>query len=135
MSSSHRFRGHTMRMALGGAALGLLAGLAGCSTTGTSDVNMMDYDHHLRNPIMLSEEPENLDIPVGMNGPAMSRQVATAIGNFAGEYRQFGTGPITIQVPTDSANENAAAATGRAVHYALVQAGVPHGQIHVVPYY
>jgi pilus assembly protein CpaD len=123
-------------MALNGAALGLLAMLAaGCSSTGTSNVNLADYDHHRRHPIMLSEEPEVLDIPVGMNGPAMSRQIAGAIAGFAGEYRQNGTGLITIQVPTDAANELAAGATGRAAHYALVQAGVPHGQIEVMPYH
>jgi len=129
-------RGRAKRMALNGAILSLLAGLAaGCSSTGTSDVNLADYDHHRRHPIMLSEEPEVLDIPVGMNGPAMSREVAAAIGNYAAEYRQNGTGSITIQVPTAAANEGAATSTGRAVHYVLVQAGVPRGQIEVAPYY
>jgi pilus assembly protein CpaD len=132
--SNLRQRRSIKRMALNGAALGLLAMLAaGCSTTGT--MNVSDYDHHRRHPIMLSEEPEVLDIPVGMNGPAMSRQVAAAVADYAGEYRQYGTGIITIQVPVASANEFAAGATGRAVHYALVQAGVPHGQIEVAPYH
>lgn len=136
MSSSNiRFRGRMQRVALNGAALALLAGLAaGCSTTGTSNVTLADYDHHRRHPIMLSEEPENLDIPVGMNGPAMSREIAGAVSSFAGGYRQNGTGDITILVPTASANEVAAASTGRAAHYALVQAGVPQGRIKVQPY-
>lgn len=125
------------RVALNGAALALLAGLAAAcsSTTGTSNASLADYDHHRRHPIMLSEEPENLDLPVGMNGPAMSREIAGAISTFAGGYHQNGTGSMTIQVPTASANEIAAASTGRAAHYALVQAGVPAGQIKVQPYF
>lgn len=134
MSSSNiRFR-RSRGVASNSAALALLAGLAACSTTGTSNVTLADYDHHRRHPIMLSEEPESMDIPVGMNGPAMSREIAGAVANFAAGYRQDGTGAMTIQVPTASANEIAAGSTGRAAHYALVQAGVPAGQIEVQPY-
>ena len=72
--------------ALSGAALSLLASLsAGCSTTGTSDVNLAGHDHRLRHPIMISEEPEVLDIPVGMNGPAISPQIERAIGDYVGD--------------------------------------------------
>jgi pilus assembly protein CpaD len=124
------------RAAATGASLALLAALsAGCSTVGTSDVNLADYDHHKRHPIMISEEPEVLNIPVGMNGPAVSPEIERAIRDYVDEYRENGTGVITIQVPTASANENAAAATGRAAHYALVNAGVPHSLIQVAPYY
>ena len=123
------------RSLLGGAALAALATLsAGCSTTATSDVNPAAYDHRLRHPIMISEEPENFDMRVGMNGPALSREIETAVRQYVSEYRSDGTGSITIQVPTGSANEIAVASTGHAVHYALVRAGVPRGNIQVAPY-
>jgi pilus assembly protein CpaD len=116
-------------------ALAALTALsAGCSTTGTSDVDVRDYDFRQRHPILISEEPESLDMPVGMKGPAVSPQIETAIRNYANEYRSDGTGDITIQVPTGSANEVAAASTGRAVHYALVRAGVPRQNVRVAPY-
>jgi pilus assembly protein CpaD len=83
---------------------------------------------------MLSEEPEVLQIDVGMNGPAISPEIERAIADYVDQYRAEGTGNITIQVPTGSANEVAAASTGRAVHYALVRAGVPRGRIVVAPY-
>jgi pilus assembly protein CpaD len=119
----------------GGIALAALAALsAGCSTIGTSDVDMRQYDHHKRHPVLMSEEPETLDIPVGMNGPAMSPEIEAAIRDYVYGYRADGTGAVTIQVPTGSANEIAAASTGRAVHYALVRAGVPHSHIRVAPY-
>jgi pilus assembly protein CpaD len=84
---------------------------------------------------MVSEEPEVLDIPVGMNGPAISPQIETALRNYVEGYRDNGTGFITIQVPTASANAQAAAATGQAVHYALVRAGVDYASIQVAPYH
>jgi pilus assembly protein CpaD len=120
----------------GAAALLALAALsAGCSTTGTSDVDPAAFDYRERHPIMISEEPEVFEIRVGMNGPALSPAIEAALRDYVVEYRVHGTGSMTIQVPTASANEIAAASTGRAVHYALVRAGVPHGRIQVAPYH
>lgn len=120
---------------LAGAALAALAVLsAGCSTTQLADADPRNYDHRERHPIMISEEPEVLDMRVGMNGPALSPEVETAVRDYARGYRSDGTGNITIQVPTGSANEIAAGKTGRAVHYALVRAGVPQSHISVAPY-
>lgn len=126
-------RSRFARVLLGGAALAALAALStGC--TATTDVNTADFDHRQRHPIMFSEEPEVFDMKVGMKGPAISPEIETAIRDYVHEYRSDGTGSITIQVPTGSANEYAAASTGRAVHYALVRAGVPRGHIEVAPY-
>lgn len=128
-----RRRARTM---LGGAALLALTALsAGCSTTGTSDTDPALFDHHQRHPILISEEPENFNLPVGMNGPALSPEIETALRDYVREYRQHGTGSIAIQVPTGSANEVAAGQTGRAIHYALVRAGVSNSQIDIAPYY
>lgn len=107
---------------------------AGCTTVGTSDVDMRDFDYRERHPILVSNEPEVFDMQVGMRGPALSPEIGAAIRQYVQEYRDDGTGSITIQVPTGSANELAAASTGHAVHYALVRAGVPRGQIQVAPY-
>lgn len=125
-----------LRSAATGAMLaGLLSLAAGCATTGTSDVNPVDHDPRLRHPIMISNEPEVLDLPVGMKGPALSPAIEKAIRHYVAGYAEHGTGGITIQVPTASANSIAAAQTGQAVHYALVRAGVPQGSIQVAPYY
>jgi pilus assembly protein CpaD len=123
------------RALLAGAALTALAVVAGgCSTTGTSNFNPADHDYRLRHPIVISDEPEVLDMHVGMRGPALSRELETVIRDYAGEYRADGTGSITIQVPTGAANDVAAAETGRAVHYALVRAGIPRNRIEIAPY-
>ena len=124
------------RAARSGIALTVLAALlGGCSTIGTSDVDLARHDPRHRHPIMISNEPEVLVIPVGMNGPALSPAIERTIRNYVAGYAQDGTGAITIQVPTASANAVAAAQTGQAVHYALVRAGVPHSNIQVAPYF
>jgi pilus assembly protein CpaD len=134
MSPSSNPRGRRARALLGAAALALAA--AGCSTTtSTTTADVADHDHHQRHPILLSEEPEVFQMTVGMNGPALSPEIETALRDYVREYQADGTGAITIQTPTAAANEVAAASTGRALHYALVRAGVPHGRIQVAPYY
>jgi pilus assembly protein CpaD len=129
-------RSGTLRASLGGTAVMLCAALsAGCSSVTPNSTNpRLAYDSEVRHPILISNEPETLDLPVGMHGPALSPQIETAIRTYVKGYRATGTGGITIQVPTDAANEIAAASTGRAVHYALVRAGVPRGRIQVAPY-
>lgn len=123
------------RLLAAGAGLVALSALtAGCASTGTSDVNPADYDFRLRHPVLISDEPETFDLHVGMRGPALSPEIETALRDYVSEYRREGTGGVTIQVPVGSANEVAAASTGRAVHYALVRAGVPHQAISVAPY-
>jgi pilus assembly protein CpaD len=118
-----------------GGALSLLTALAaGCTPSPHSSNPMFAYDSNLRHPIVLSDEPENFDLPIGMHGPALSRQIETAVRQYVADYRADGTGSITIQVPTGSANEVAAASSGHAIHYALLRAGVSRGHIQVAPY-
>jgi pilus assembly protein CpaD len=126
----------TARTGLTGASLVLAAALAaGCTpATAPPSVPLLAYNAQERHPIMISNEPENFTLPVGMSGPALSPEIESAIRRYVQDYRASGTGNIAIQVPTGAANEVAAAATGRAVHYALVRAGVPRSHITVAPY-
>ncbi len=133
--TEYELRRRLPRIAAGALATAATALLfAGCNSIATQNVNPIGYDYHARHPILVSEEPEALDMPVGMRGPALTPEIETAIRDYVNEYRADGTGSITIQVPSGSANEVAAASTGRAVHYALVRAGVPRGRIQVAPY-
>jgi pilus assembly protein CpaD len=120
----HRGRGGLTAL-MAASAIAAVTALAGCNSTATSDVDLTPYDYRLRHPILISDEPEVFKIPVGMKGPALSPEIETALYDYVTDYQANGTGGITIQPPTGSANEMAAAETGRAVHYALVSAGVP----------
>lgn len=136
MTTAKSNQSRLSRVLLGGVAVAAMAILsAGCTSTATSDVKASDFDYRLRHPILISEEPETMDMRVGMHGPALSPEIETAIRSYVREYRSDGTGSITIQVPTGSANEVAASSTGHAVHYALVRAGVSRGHIQVAPYH
>ncbi|MGQ7792078.1 CpaD family pilus assembly protein [Faunimonas sp. B44] len=115
-------------------AAALAAGLAGCNTAADQRMAYFDNDYRVRHPIVISEEPETLDLPIGMRGGALSAELVQAIHNYAAEYRHTGTGAITIQVPTGSANEIAASQAGSAVHHALVRGGVSPALIQVAPY-
>src|SRR3954454_18462678 len=118
-----------------GAALAVIAAFStGCSSYSSSDVETAPYDYRERHPILISNEPQTYKVHVGMSGPAFSPQLEAALRDYVRDYREHGTGGITIQVPTGSANEVAAASTGHALHYALVRAGVPRGNIAIAPY-
>ena len=47
---------------------------AGCTSIAAARHRnpMLDYDSDMRHPILISDEPEVFDLPVGMNGPALS---------------------------------------------------------------
>ena len=127
-------RRHRLLLNLAG-SIALAAASAACTSNSTALFEPEDQDYRERHPIMISEEPEVFEMTVGMNGPALSPEIEARLRDYVQEYRATGTGAITIQVPTNSANEVAAGTTGRAVHYALVRAGVPQGHIVVAPYY
>lgn len=132
----HRGRGGLSGL-LAASALAAVTTLAACTSTSTatSDVDLAPYDYRLRHPILISNEPEVLRIPVGMKGPAFSPEIETALYNYVVDWQTNGTGDITIQPPKASANEIAAARTGQAVHYALIRAGVPRNRIKIAPYF
>lgn len=123
------------RLSFRAAALLLAANaLAACNSTPPTEMALFDNDYRRRHPILISEEPESLDLPVGMRGGALSPEVVTAIHAYVADYRAAGTGAITLQVPTDAANEIAAAQAGSAVHQVLLQAGVAPGLVRVSSY-
>ena len=127
--------GRSSRALLGAVGIAVLATLPGACATTASNTDPADHDYRKRHPILISDEPEVFEIPVGMKGPAMSAEIDAAVQDYVRDYLASGTGGVTIQVPSGSANEMAAGATGRAVHYALVRAGVPRAAITVAPYY
>jgi pilus assembly protein CpaD len=120
-----------------GLAVGMVmvAGLlAGCQQTASTQVALYDQDYTRRHPILVSEEPSVLDIPVGMRATKLSPQIQRRMRSYVQDYRRTGTGSITIQVPSGSANEIAAVSVGRSAGHTLRKLGVPAGRIRVAPY-
>ncbi len=108
--------------------------LAGCQQTASTEVALYDQDYTRRHPILVSEEPQVMDIQVGMRVSRLSPEIQRRMRGFVVDYRRTGTGSITIQVPSGSANEIAAVSAGRSAGQTLRKLGVPAGRIRVAPY-
>ncbi|WP_051630642.1 CpaD family pilus assembly protein [Afifella pfennigii] len=119
------------------AAIGLTlaaAILAGCQSQNINSATLEQHDYRLRHPIMVSEEPETLDIPIGMRGGHLSAEIKDAIYDYALGYRDAGIGAVTVQVPSGSGNDIAAAAASQAIRAAIIEAGVKPRSVRMAPY-
>ncbi|MDR4306270.1 CpaD family pilus assembly protein [Chelatococcus sambhunathii] len=74
-----------------------------------------------RHPIVLSEGPERLDLPVGAGGKGLTDRQRDDIRAFAADWRKSGRGPVGMMVPSGGAGDFAAPA----VRTTLAAAGVP----------
>ncbi len=108
--------------------------LAGCQNAGTTEMALYEQDYNRRHPILVSEEPEVVDIEVGMKVRKLSPQIQRRLRSFVLDYRRTGTGSVTVQVPSGSANEIAAVAAGRSAGQTLRKLGVPASRIRIAPY-
>src|ERR1700730_681945 len=78
----------------------LLLPLAGCGTTERMVVSSIPLDdYRVRHPIVLAERPRTLEILVEPETGRFDRHSAAQLREFAGLYRKFGRGPLTIRTP------------------------------------
>lgn len=106
-----------------GLALAMLTGLAlaACSQDRVVQTgSIYPYDYRDRHPIVLSEQPQHLDIFV--RGASLDERQREDVGAFAGLYNKQGRGRISVQIPS---NVGGAERTYQAVRHALAEAGVP----------
>lgn len=113
--------------------------LAGCSsrTTPTDPVipGALAYDgYRSRHPIVLTEQAETLDVPVGSQSVRLTSQMADTVAGFGAEALARGASGVTVMVPSGSANETAAHALSRQVTAALGRGGVPAHAVSYQPY-
>lgn len=119
------------RPARGAYAPWLVAGLAAlmlaaCQHAPTSET-LARHDYRLRHPIVISEQAETLDLPVGAATRRLSGDLRRAVAGFAREARAEGAHRMEILVPSGSGNEAAAHAVAGDVRHTLAKAGIrPH---------
>jgi len=117
-------RHRTLRLL--GALAALSAALGGCSYTGTEVVTAsVPDDYRLRHPIAIEEAGRSVVVFVGhARGGLTASQRADVLG-LARLWGREGTGAIVADVPVDTPNARAAAATFQEIRSLLESSGVP----------
>ncbi|MEP1932009.1 MAG: CpaD family pilus assembly protein [Roseibium sp.] len=109
--------------------------LAACQSKPQSNAALLaSNDYRLRHPIVITESPETLDIPVGRNTRSIYGPVADTITAFANEAQHQGNGSVEILVPSGSANEAAVHAVTRDIRGALQRGGLARSRVSTRTY-
>ncbi|QUS56449.1 CpaD family pilus assembly protein [Pseudovibrio brasiliensis] len=86
--------------------------------------SITDFDYRKRHPIVLTEAPENFDIPVAGEMRNLNGSLKVAVAAFGQEAKNDGSGFVEVLVPSGSANEAAVRAISPQIRAALKDGGV-----------
>lgn len=116
------------------AALAATVFLGGCANRDSITVGSVPDDYRTNHPIMISQQDQTLDIPVGASDRGVTKsQNELLLGFLQGYDRNAGT-VLTISVPSGSANEIAAQAAARGFAKAAAANGVRRDRIAFISY-
>jgi pilus assembly protein CpaD len=116
------------------AVVGCLAVL-GCQNQGQQSGQMLAAnDYRLQHPIVVTEEPETLDLPIGRNTRSLHGPVEGTITAFAADSRRRGDGSVEILVPSGGANESAVHSVTPEIRAALQRGGLSRSHISTRTY-
>jgi len=114
-----------------------LSSLSGCSlfqNRHSIEVGSVPDDYRTNHPIVLSEQEEMLDVPVGTSDTQVSVAQRDSIRGFMSQYATNGSGIVQILLPTGSPNSAAAHRVNRQIIATLRKTGVSAGNIVVASY-
>ncbi|GGB57341.1 type IV pilus protein [Roseibium aquae] len=111
------------RRLAGALVLGLA--LAGCQNQSldTPEGYLAANDYRLRHPIVITEQPETLDLPIGAGTRSLGGPMSDTVSAFAADARQRGNGRVEILVPSGARNEAAIHAVTPKIRAALQRGG------------
>ncbi|WP_305988892.1 CpaD family pilus assembly protein [Roseibium sp. MMSF_3544] len=108
---------------------------AGCQGRSESNAELLaSHDYRYRHPIVITEEPETLDLPIGQSTRNLYGPIENTITAFAVESRRKGNGSVEILVPSGGANEAAVHAVTGDIRTALQRGGVTRSHISTRTY-
>lgn len=115
----------------GGLAVAAAAVVAGCSTAREPTItgSIPHEGYKTRHPILLTEQAETLDLPVGSQAATLTDRAAGTVTAFAEEAVESGARSVTVLLPKGSANAIAAARVSRSIAQALRRGGVSEAGI------
>lgn len=107
--------------------------LAGCQSdrivTGT-----VPTDYRERHPIQINEGARAVQMFIGTGRGGLTPEQRALAGGFASQWRRYGSGPMTIELPVGVANEVASSRTVRELKSVLVASGVHPRAIQIQAY-
>lgn len=121
-----------LRFAL--ALAGLSITLAACNTTEEVVTQTVPTDYRQRHPIAIQEGKRSIVIFVGQARGGLSASQRADVAGIARDWVREGTGSVVVDVPVDTANARAAAATYQEIRSTLAAGGVPSRGIIQHPY-
>lgn len=122
MKTSDRRR--NLRIAL--ALTGLSVMLGACNTTGeVVTTQTVPTDYRMRHPIAVQEGKRSIVIFVGKARGGLSAAQHADVMGIAQDWVREGSGSVVVDVPIDTANSRAAAATYHEIRTVLGSGGVP----------
>jgi len=128
----------TVRLSAVSKSLLLFAGclaVAGCQNRNQSNAELLaSHDYRYKHPIVITEEPETLDLPIGQNTRNLYGPIESTITAFGAESRRKGNGAVEILVPSGGANEAAVHAVTGDIRHALQRGGVSKSRISTRTY-
>ncbi len=107
--------------------------VVGCQNQTQSQM-LASNDYRLQHPIVITEEPETLDLPIGRNTRSLYGPIAGTIEQFALESQRQGAGSVEILVPSGGANESAVHAVTPDIRRALQRGGLGRSKISTRTY-
>ena len=116
------------------ALTGLSVMLGACNTTGEIVTQTVPTDYRQRHPIAVQEAKRSIVIFVGKARGGLSAAQHSDVAGIARDWVREGTGSVVVDVPIDSTNSRAAAATYHEIRSALASGGVPSRAIVQHPY-
>ncbi len=127
--SAHVFR------SVGAAAAVLTAlSLGACRNDPVITGSVPTDGYRTRHPIIVTEAPENLDIPVGPQTRVLASDLADAVRSFAARAKKRGDGGMEIQVPSGASNDTSAMYVARQIRAVLIRSGIRSEMIQSFTY-
>jgi pilus assembly protein CpaD len=126
---------HRRTLRLLGALIGLSATLGACTTGNEVVTASVPNDYRLRHPIAIEEADRSIVLFVGHGRGGLSASQRADVMGLAQVWVREGTGAIVADVPVDTPNARAAAASFQEVRSLLVAGGVPPRGITMRPYH
>ncbi|GKQ51698.1 CpaD family pilus assembly protein [Bradyrhizobium sp. Ce-3] len=124
------------RIGLAGALVSLAMMLGACQHAADNSFAMADSpaDYRLRHPIAVTEADRSIVVFVGRSRGGLTAEQRAEVMGMAQDWMREGTGAVTIDVPTDTANARPAQESLREIQATFAAAGVPPRGILVRKY-